>query len=62
VMNEGHPWQLFAGKSISRDGNNNDENVEHEFLAETKSFSGRPTHHIMRQILLQVAATSSMPS
>ena len=69
VMEEGHPWHVFAARRGRTQSENTDEDltgnarqVSYEYLASTKSASGRPTQDVMRHILQEYASSATATS
>jgi hypothetical protein len=64
VMHKGHAWHMFAGKDLLRirtdirDRETTSSSVlrsEYQYLASTKSASGRPTREVMRRLFGEFA-------
>lgn len=55
VMNEGHPWHVFAGCQPVR---TKKHPLQYEYLASTKSAPGRPTRAILKRILSEFGSRS----
>lgn len=50
VMQEGHPWHMFAVKEYDAQGKSSGPHATYQYLASTKKSSGRPPKDIIRHI------------